>query len=107
MAAKHQTAEYQRNARIIKARVKLAWSRGHPVVCWRCRLPIAPGTKYDVGHLPGAQRSALHELAPEHRSKTAHCAGNRNTGGRIGAHITNSRRTVVVSPGNGVETWPI
>lgn len=101
MTAKHQTPQYQRNARIVRARVAAAHRRGQAVQCWRCPRPIMPGMAYDVGHLPGATGSALHELAPEHRGE------NRREGGARGAHITNSRRNVVVPTGADVQTWAV
>lgn len=104
MTAKHHTPEYQRNARAIKARVKTLHRLDEPVVCWRCRRPILPGQPCDVGHLPGAVGSALHELAPEHRHKTQHCAGNRSAGGKVGAAKTNARPVVAERK---VTTWTL
>lgn len=108
MAAKHRTAEYQRNARIIKDRVRVAHRAGQAVPCWRCRGPIRPGTPFDVGHLPGALASRLVELAAEHRHRTGQCPGNRAAGGRIGAAITNARHapTTPTNP-ETTTTWPI
>lgn len=106
MTAKHHTAEYQRNAPIIRKRVKARHARGQADMCWRCRGPIAPGQPFDVGHLPGARASALHELAPEHRHRTGGCPGNRAAGGAVGAAITNARRTVNKPP-TTVTTWPV
>lgn len=103
MTRKHQTPEYQRNARIIRRRVNVEHAAGRPVPCWRCRTAIHPGQAFDVGHLPGAQGSSLEELAPEHRSKTTHCKGNRSHGGSIGAAITNARAQSTVS--TRVQTW--
>lgn len=100
MTAKHRTAEYQRNARTIRARVASIHAQGGTVACWRCRGPIGKLTPYDVGHLPGARASALHELAPEHRHATSSCTGNRAAGGRDGAAKTNARHTPTITPTN-------
>lgn len=108
MGAKHQTPEYHRNARIIRARVNTAHRTGQHVACWRCGGPITRGTPFDVGHLPGAIASRLNELAPEHRHRTGHCPGNRAAGGREGAAITNARHAPT-TPSNPetTRTWPI
>lgn len=100
MSAKHRTAEYQRNAPIIRKRVKAQHAAGQPVRCWRCPRPIMPGQPFDVGHLPGAQGSALHELHAEHRGE------NRSAGGRIGAAKTNARHAPTV-PTTRQTTWNI
>jgi hypothetical protein len=102
MTAKHRTPEYQRNARIIRARVKTIHVRGEAVTCWRCRGPIRPGQPFDVGHVNGATGSTLHDLAPEHRHTTGSCVGNRADGGRQGAAITNRR-----PPARAVQTWQL
>lgn len=106
MTAKHRTPEYQRNAKRIRKRVRAAFRRGEGVTCWRCRRIIMPGEPFDVGHLPGAQASAEHELAPEHRHKTSRCIGNRADGGRIGAAIRNNRARVI-TPTTQEQSWPI
>jgi hypothetical protein len=106
MSAKHQTAEYARNARIIRGRVSTLHRRGQPAMCWRCRRPIHPGEPFDVGHLQGATGSALTDLAPEHRHRTGACPGNRRDGGAKGAAITNARR-VSTQPATAATTWPI
>lgn len=100
MTRKHHTAEYQRNAPIIRKRVKAQHAAGQAVRCWRCPRPIMPGDAFDVGHLPGARGSAMHEMAPEHRGE------NRADGGRRGAAITNARHAVTV-PTTNQTTWPI
>ncbi|WP_067197145.1 hypothetical protein [Microbacterium sp. XT11] len=105
MSAKHQTPEYQRNARILRKR----WTPEHQagrLVCWRCRRRILPGEPFDVGHLPHARASALHELAPEHRHRSRSCIGNRAAGGRQGASITNRRHRIDV-PTTNETTWTI
>lgn len=99
MGRKHQSPEYQRNARIIRGRVKTQHAAGEPVQCWRCRGAIWPTQPFDVGHVTGAQGSSQQELAPEHRHKTTHCMGNRSHGGTQGAAITNARATTKV------QTW--
>lgn len=104
MSAKHQDAEYQRNAPIIRKRVRAAHARGEAVPCWRCRRAIMPGQPFDVGHITGAQGHSLRELAPEHRHATQHCEGNRANGGAMGAARTNARRSV---PRGEVTTWKL
>lgn len=106
MTAKHHTAEYARAARIVKARVAAARAAGRPVICWRCHRPIMPGVPFDVGHLDPRARPTADNLAPEHRHRTATCAGNRADGGSMGAaiiHARNRRHT----PAADVRTWPV
>lgn len=93
MTSKHASAEYQRNARHVRARVKKAWAAEDEVSCWRCGRLIPEGMPYDVGHLDPFGGEALDNLAPEHRTKTGQCPGNRNLGGRAGAAITNAGKT--------------
>lgn len=106
MSAKHQTPEYQRNARTLRKRWAPAHAQGR-LVCWRCRRIIHPSHPFDVGHLPGALGSSERELAPEHRHRTQHCIGNRTAGGRDGATITNTRRRITVPNTKDTTTWPI
>lgn len=102
MSGKHRTPEYQRNARVIRARVAVVHRSGEPVTCWRCRRPIMPGQPFDVGHVDGATGSTLSDLAPEHRHATGSCVGNRADGGKQGAAITNRR-----PPARSVQTWTL
>lgn len=102
MTGKHRTPEYRRNARTIRARVDRIHRLGDDVPCWRCGGPITPGMAYDVGHLPGAEGNAPHELAPEHRLKSGACRGNRSHGGSLGAALTNQRRT---PPAGQITAW--
>lgn len=106
MTAKHRTAEYQRNARIIRARVEVAHRRGEPVPCWRCRGAILPGRPYDVGHRNPTGGHSLDNLAPEHRHRTGGCPGNRAHGGSLGAARTNARHTPTI-PTGAHTTWPV
>ena len=103
MSAKHQTPEYQRNARTLRKRWRPAHREG-TLVCWRCRRLIAPSQPYDVGHLPGAGGSAESDLAPEHRHATLWCVGNRAAGAKLGAAITNARHTPTI-PTKNATTW--
>ena len=107
MSAKHQTPEYRRNAAVVRRRVQADHRRGRNALCWRCRGPIRLGDAFDVGHLPGAVRSRLEELAPEHRHAVGQCPGNRADGGRQGAALTNARRAPNVVPSGTTTTWPI
>lgn len=107
MTAKHRTPEYQRNARIVRGRVRAAHATGRPVRCWRGGGAILPGTAYDVGHIAGAIGSRLEELAPEHRSATPGCCGgNRSHGGKHGATKTNARHAPTI-PTTRETSWPI
>jgi hypothetical protein len=102
---KHQTPEYQRNARTRRAQVRAAHKYGQAVACWRCNGPIFPGQPFDIGHITGALGSTLPELAPEHRHKTAACIGNRAAGGKTGATIRETRRTPPTR--SDVTTWAL
>lgn len=107
MSAKHRTPEYNRNAPIIRARVKAAWRAGRFVGCWRCGGEIPPNTAFDVGHLPGAEASRLDDMAPEHRHRTGRCIGNRVAGGREGAAKTNGRRRPNTITKGQEKTWAL
>lgn len=106
MTSKHQSPEYQRNARTIRARVRSQHKHGFPSQCWRGGGAILPGVQFDVGHIDPQGGDHMTNLAPEHRNRTAGCcAGNRAIGGAQGAAITNSRRaTQRVSD---VSTWAV
>lgn len=105
MSAKHQTAEYQRNAKLRRQQVAAAHRAGEPVQCWRCGTPIFPGQPFDIGHRINTIESPLEALAPEHRHKTRHCIGNRSEGGARGAALTNARHA---QPKTGkVRSWTV
>jgi len=105
MTAKHQSPEYQRNARTVRARVRAQHRLGRPVPCWRGGGPILPGQSYDIGHIDPAGGEHMTNLAPEHRHRTPGCcAGNRTIGGAQGAAITNARNPTTVS---NVTSWPV
>ncbi len=106
MSAKHQTAEYRRNARTVRDRVASVHRRGEAVPCWRCRRAIPPGMRYDVGHVNGPS-NALGNLAPEHRHEIPGiCPGNRSKGGKVGAAMTNARHTPTI-PAERARVWPV
>ena len=90
MSEKHTTTEYQRNSKHLRKRVRASWDNGDDVACWRCGRLIFETTPFDIGHLDPFGGEGLDNLAPEHRSKTGVCPGNRNLGGRAGARITNA-----------------
>lgn len=90
MTAKHASPEYRASVRVIRAQVRQAWARGDDVHCWRCSGVIPEGMPYDVGHLDPFGGEGVDNLAPEHRTQTGKCPGNRNLGGRAGARITNA-----------------
>jgi hypothetical protein len=106
VSAKHRDPEYMRNARIIRHRVKTEHRAGRAVPCWRCRGAIAPGQPFDVGHVAGAIGHSMTDLAAEHRHKTGLCPGNRSTGGRVGAAVTNSKHAPS-TPAAEVKTWAV
>lgn len=91
MSAKHQSPAWRRTVRIVRAQVRGTWQRGDDATCWRCGGPIPEGMPYDVGHLDPHGGEAPDNAAPEHRTRTGKCVGNRNHGGRMGARITNMR----------------
>lgn len=86
MTAKHQTPEWRRTVRIIRAQVHTAWNRGEDVTCWRHGHTIPEGTPFDVGHITLHGGNGLDNAAPECRH------GNRSHGGKLGAHLTNQRK---------------
>lgn len=90
MSAKHRSAEWQKTRGIIRAQVRQAWSRGDEVTCWRCGRLIDAEGQYDVGHIDPFGGEGVSNAAPEHRTKTPWCIGNRSAGGRMGARITNA-----------------
>lgn len=87
MSEKHTSAEWHRTTRTIRAQVKRAWERGDEVTCWRHGHVIPEGAPYDVGHMDPHGGESVNNAAPECRS------GNRSHGGRMGAQITNARRS--------------
>lgn len=108
MTRKHQSPEYRRSARIVRTQVQALHRAGMPARCWRGGGAINPRTPFDVGHLPGARGHSVHELAPEHRHRTAGCCdGNRREGGRVGALITNKTPARTVHNDGNVQTWAL
>lgn len=105
MTAKHQTAEYRRNAKLRRQQVTASHRRGEAVACWRGGGAILPGQHYDIGHLSPDGGESLSNLAPEHRSRVAGCClGNRAHGGLVGAAMTNARPAAATTP-REVTTW--
>lgn len=92
MTAKHQSPEWRKTCRIIRAQVTAARKRGDDVQCWRCGRLIDEEQVFDVGHLDPFGGEGVDNAAPEHRTATGLCVGNRNHGGRIGARITNAAK---------------
>jgi hypothetical protein len=108
MTRKHQSPEYQRNARIVRKQVTAMHRAGQPARCWRGGGDITPYTPYDVGHLGNSRGSALSDLAPEHRHRTAGCCdGNRRHGGRVGAMLTNKTTARTVHNDGNVQSWQL
>lgn len=97
MSTKHTSPEWSRTTRTIRAQVRAAHARGEAVGCWRCGgpLPINAEDKvvFDVGHLDPNGGEGIDNAAPEHRTKVGQCVGNRAHGGRMGAAITNAKRS--------------
>lgn len=97
MTAKHQDPEWRRTTRIIRTQARQAWARGDDVTCWRHGHTIPEGAPYDVGHINRHGGNGIDNAAPECRH------GNRSHGGKIGARITNQRRTARTT---GITTPP-
>lgn len=93
MTSKHASPEYHRNAKHVRRQVRKTWDQEDCVTCWRCGHIIPEGMPYDVGHIDPFGGEGLENLAPEHRTRTGACPGNRNLGGRAGARITNAGKT--------------
>lgn len=92
MTDKHRSPEWAKTRSIVRAQVKQALARGEDVVCWRCGRLIPEDSQYDVGHIDPQGGEGVENAAPEHRTKTPWCVGNRAHGGRMGARITNAGR---------------
>lgn len=97
MTTKHSSPEWHRTTRHVRTVTNAAHKRGEEPVCWRCGRPLpesdAGNLIYDVGHLDPNGGEGLDNAAPEHRSRTGACVGNRAHGGRMGAALTNSKRS--------------
>ncbi|GAA2951642.1 hypothetical protein [Microbacterium schleiferi] len=94
MSAKHRDPLYRTNARIIRQQVARARRIGDDVCCQRCGRIIREHQTFDVGHRNASGGNDISNLAPEHRMRRD-CAlgGNRSHGGKLGAAITNRRRS--------------
>lgn len=89
MSAGHASPEYQRNARVVRAKVRADHKAGRAVWCIGCGREVQPQQRFDVGHRIDAARggsNALTNLGPQHRGE------NRRAGGKLGAHMTNEKR---------------
>lgn len=97
MTAKHTSPEWKKTCRTVRAQARRAHAQGQPVVCWRCGGPLPVDAEnrlvFDVGHRDPNGGEGIDNASPEHRTKSATCIGNRSHGGRIGARITNARRS--------------
>lgn len=93
MTTKHASPEWSRTTRTIRAQAKRTYQAGDTPTCWRCGRPIEEGQAFDVGHLDAHAGEGVDNAAPEHRNKSAYCLGNRAAGGRVGAAITNARKS--------------
>lgn len=87
MTAKHADPQWVKTVRILRAQVRAAWARGEEVYCRRCGGEIRPNTLFDAGHIDAHGEPTIDNAAPEHRK----C--NRSHGGKVGAAITNTKRT--------------
>ncbi|MDJ1115393.1 hypothetical protein [Microbacterium dauci] len=99
MTAKHATPEWRRTVRLVRAQVAQAWARGNDVTCWRHGHLIPEGAPYDVGHIHPDGGEHIDNAAPECRR------GNRSHGGKLGARITNARRTPTRTTRLDTPTW--
>jgi hypothetical protein len=104
MTRKHQSPEYQRNARVIRKRTDAQLATGAQLACWRCGRPIVK--PYDVGHIHPNGGEHMSNLAPEHRTRTGVCAGNRNDGGRVGGLSTAAGKRAAQKRSD-VTTWDV
>lgn len=97
MTAKHNSPEWSRTTRTIRAQVRRSYEQGEVVGCWRCGGPLPVNAEgkpvFDVGHLDPNGGEGIDNAAPEHRSKVGQCVGNRAHGGRMGAAKTNAKRS--------------
>lgn len=97
MTAKHATPEWRKATRTIRAQTRRRHEHGETVLCWRCNLPLPVDADdrlvFDVGHLDPNGGEGVDNAAPEHRTRSGQCVGNRNHGGRAGAAITNARKS--------------
>lgn len=102
MTAHHHDAEYARNARAVRARVRADHRAGRPVWCIGCGREVQPTQRFDVGHIIDAARGGsnqLSNLGPQHRGE------NRRAGGKLGAQMTNDkRRAAAAARGTGTRT---
>ena len=105
MAGKHQSADYQRNARVLRQRTRKQLGLGVAVACWRCGGPILPGMAFDVGHIDPNGGHHFTNLAPEHREPVGRCRGNRSHGGTMGAAVAHGIRTDTRA--RDVTAWPV
>lgn len=96
MTTKHSTPEWRRTTRTIRAQARRAHQHGDAVMCWRCGRPLPVDAEdrllFDVGHLDPNGGESVDNAAPEHRTKSTACIGNRAHGGRMGAALTNARK---------------
>lgn len=97
MTAKHADPEYRSNARLVRQQVAHVRRFGGTVICRRCGGEIHEGQAWDVGHIDEHGGHGRANLDTEHRYR-ADCParGNRSHGGRLGAAITNRRRSARV-----------
>lgn len=97
MTTKHRSPEWSRTTRTVRAQARRAHANGDVIVCWRCGRPIPVDADdrliFDVGHIDPNGGEGIDNAAPEHRSRSGLCVGNRAHGGRMGAAITNARKS--------------
>lgn len=97
MTQKHASPEWKRTTRTVRVQARRAHERGDQVTCWRCGLPLPVDAEgrlvFDVGHRDPNGGEGIDNASPEHRTKSPQCIGNRAHGGRMGARITNARRS--------------
>lgn len=87
MTSKHATPEWRRTVRLVKAQARRTWEQGGEVTCWRTGRVIPGPDQLDVGHIDPHGGEGLDNAAPELRRV------NRSHGGKLGAQITNARKS--------------
>lgn len=91
MTARHKTAEYFRNSRVVRKILAGQIAAGRFVPCVNCGRAVQPGQRWDVSHIIDGYRGGTDART---NLGAGHVRCNRSAGGRAGAAMTNraSRR---------------